>query len=59
MNSIRLPISSISGEPAPKSRAVSFEMARNKEELILHHLLLGISAHINHDLAFALYDVKN
>lgn len=42
----------------PKSWLRSFELAKNKEGLIIHHLLLGINAHINHDLAIALFDVK-
>lgn len=42
----------------PKSWRVAFDLAKNKEGLIIQHLLLGINAHINHDLAIALYDVK-
>ena len=42
----------------PKSWKVAFELAKNKEGLIIQHLMLGINAHINHDLAIALYDVK-
>lgn len=42
----------------PKSWRKSFELADKKEGLIIQHLLLGINAHINHDLAIALYDVK-
>ncbi len=46
------------GNPVPKSWHISFDTARKKEALITQHLLLGINAHINHDLAVALYDVK-
>lgn len=42
----------------PKSWRVAFDLAKNKEGLIIQHLMLGINAHINHDLAIALYDVK-
>lgn len=42
----------------PKSWLVSFNLAKKKEGLIIQHLLLGINAHINHDLAIALFDVK-
>ena len=42
----------------PKSWKFSFDLAAQKEGLIIQHLLLGINAHINHDLAIALFDVK-
>lgn len=42
----------------PKSWKISFQTAKNREGLIIQHLLLGINAHINHDLAIALFDVK-
>lgn len=42
----------------PKSWKKSFELADKKEGLIIQHLLLGINAHINHDLAIALFDIK-
>jgi hypothetical protein len=45
-------------QQVPKSWKISFETAANKEGLVIQHLLLGINAHINHDLAVALYDVK-
>lgn len=45
-------------ELVPKSWLASFELAKNKEGLIIQHLLLGINAHINHDLAIALFDIK-
>lgn len=41
----------------PKSWQISFEAADRKEGFIIQHLLMGINAHINHDLAIALYDV--
>lgn len=44
------------GETATVSKAwrISFELARKQEGFIIQHLLLGINAHINHDLALAL-----
>ena len=45
-------------ELIPKSWKFSFDLAAQKEGLIIQHLLLGINAHINHDLAIALFDVK-
>ncbi|TVQ03960.1 MAG: hypothetical protein EA359_07850 [Balneolaceae bacterium] len=42
----------------PKSWKISFSLAKEKEGLIIQHLLLGINAHINHDLAIALFDVS-
>ncbi len=44
-------------DKVPKSWKISFELAEQKEGLIIQHLLLGINAHINHDLAIALFDV--
>lgn len=41
----------------PKSWKISFQTAEQKEGYVIQHLLLGINAHINHDLAIALYDV--
>lgn len=41
-----------------KAWRISFDLADKKEGLILQHLLLGINAHINHDLAIALHQVK-
>lgn len=45
-------------EIVPKAWRISFDLADKKEGLIIQHLLLGINAHINHDLAIALYDVQ-
>lgn len=45
-------------ELVPKAWRIAFDLAKNKEGLIIQHLLLGINAHINHDLAVALFDVK-
>lgn len=45
-------------DQVPKSWKISFELAEQKDGLIMQHLLLGINAHINHDLAIALFDVK-
>lgn len=41
----------------PKSWRVAFNLARDQEGFIIQHLILGINAHINHDLAIALNDV--
>ncbi len=41
-------------EAIPKSWRIAFDAARNGEGLVLQHLILGINAHINHDLALAL-----
>ncbi|MCC5940756.1 MAG: hypothetical protein JJU37_04375 [Balneolaceae bacterium] len=41
----------------PKSWFIAFETAKRDEGLIIQHLILGINAHINHDLAISLYDV--
>ena len=41
----------------PKSWRKAFDLAKNREGFIIQHLLLGINAHINHDLALALNDV--
>ena len=45
-------------ENVPKAWRISFDLADKKEGLIIQHLLLGINAHINHDLAIALHDVQ-
>ena len=42
----------------PKSWRLAFDLAQKNEGFIIQHLLLGINAHINHDLALALHDVK-
>lgn len=41
-----------------KSWRQAFDLANQKEGFVLQHLLLGINAHINHDLALALNHVK-
>jgi len=41
----------------PKSWRKAFDLAKKQEGFIIQHLLLGINAHINHDLALALNDV--
>lgn len=41
----------------PKSWKLAFDLAGENEGFIIQHLLLGINAHINHDLALALNDV--
>lgn len=41
-----------------KSWQISFDLAKENSGLIIQHLMLGINAHINHDLAIALYDVS-
>jgi hypothetical protein len=38
----------------PTAWRLSFEAARNGTGLVIQHLVLGINAHINHDLALAL-----
>jgi hypothetical protein len=45
-------------EAAPKSWQMAFNLAKKRDGFIIQHLLLGINAHINHDLAIALYDVN-
>lgn len=48
-----------SGTPAstPKSWGIAFDAARTGTGFVIQHLLLGINAHINHDLALALDEV--
>jgi len=41
----------------PKAWAISFQHAQQRDILIGQHLVLGINAHINRDLAHALFDV--
>ena len=41
----------------PKSWLIAFDLAEKRKGFIIQHLLLGINAHINHDLAIALSDV--
>lgn len=39
--------------PVPRSWRVAFDSARSRELVVLQHLLLGINAHVNLDLAVA------
>lgn len=41
-------------DDVPEAWRVAFELSASGEGLVLQHLLLGVNAHINHDLAFAL-----
>jgi hypothetical protein len=45
------------GARVPKAWRISFDAARADTGLVIQHLVLGINAHINHDLAIALHDV--
>ena len=42
---------SLEGRPVPRCWAVAFDLARRADKVILQHLLLGINAHVNLDLA--------
>ena len=42
----------------PKSWKIAFNLTKNDEGYIIQHLLLGINAHINHDLTLALHKVS-
>lgn len=42
-----------SGQEPPRCWRVAFELLTSDETIILQHLLLGVNAHINFDLAFA------
>jgi len=44
-------------DQVPKSWRMAFDLAGDQEGFIIQHLILGINAHINHDLAIALNDV--
>lgn len=44
-------------EQAPAVWQVAFETTRNPQAHVLQHLMLGINAHINYDLVFALEDM--
>lgn len=44
------------GEAVPKSWRIAFQTADNGTGLVLQDLLLGVNAHINHDLALALIE---
>jgi hypothetical protein len=41
----------------PKAWRIAFDEARDGTGLVIQHLILGINAHINHDLAIALAEV--
>jgi hypothetical protein len=41
----------------PKAWRIAFDAARADVGLVIQHLILGVNAHINHDLAVALCDV--
>lgn len=41
------------GDEAPKCWQISFDLLTNDDTIILQHLLLGVNAHINLDLALA------
>ncbi|MEX2572308.1 MAG: DUF5995 family protein [Gemmatimonadota bacterium] len=41
----------------PRAWCMAFDEARNGTGLVIQHLVLGINAHINHDLALALGEV--
>ena len=47
-----------SGRAVPKAWMIAFETARGGDALVTQDLLLGINAHINHDLALALDEVS-
>jgi hypothetical protein len=44
-------------DKVPKSWRMAFDLAKDQDGFIIQHLILGINAHINHDLALALNDV--
>jgi hypothetical protein len=41
----------LAGRPVPRSWRVAFDAARRRDTIALQHLLLGINAHVNLDLA--------
>lgn len=45
-------------DQVPKSWRLAFDLAENDDGYIVQHLLLGINAHINHDLALALHQIS-
>lgn len=45
------------GGPVPRSWRVAFEAARGNDRVILQHLLLGVNAHVNLDLAVVAAEV--
>jgi len=44
-------------EDVPGAWVLAFEHAKNEDLLILQNIMLGINAHINRDLAYALHEV--
>ena len=42
---------------APPVWKLAFDATRDENVMTLQHLLLGVNAHINHDLVFSLYDL--
>lgn len=42
------------GEAAPEAWRLAFDACRSDRSTVTEHLLLGINAHINHDLTFAI-----
>lgn len=44
-------------EKCPKPWQIAFDTAANGKGLVIQHLLLGVNAHINHDLPLALLEV--
>lgn len=44
------------GESVPRSWRIAFQTADDRSGLVLQDLLLGVNAHINHDLALALIE---
>jgi hypothetical protein len=44
-------------DKVPKSWRIAFDLVKSQDGFIIQHLILGINAHINHDLALALNDV--
>jgi hypothetical protein len=47
----------LEGRPVPRSWQVAYETARSGDFVILQHLLLGINAHVNLDLAVAAAEI--
>ena len=46
------------GESVPKAWRIAFQTADSRSGLVLQDLLLGVNAHINHDLALALIEAS-
>jgi hypothetical protein len=47
------------GDEAPKSWQIAFDLLTNDDTILLQHLLLGVNAHINLDLAVAAVEVAD